>query len=160
GTEYKIAVDGFAGQEGTFVISWSFFSTMKMLPVILQQPQNQTVPPGSNAVFTVVSVRECPDGTIPCLRDGDTSVQWYFNGVIIPGATSPTLVVPNVSTANVGTYTVQVRGGQQIIFSQDAILQINQTGTGSEDVQATDKFEDLVNAADPIILGNTQNQGF
>ena len=41
---------------------------------------------------------------------------------------------------------------------QDAQLQINQTGTGSENVQAEDKFEDLVNAADPIILGNPVNQ--
>jgi hypothetical protein len=158
GVEYEIAIDGFAGQGGTFAISWNFFSTQKMLPVILQQPENQTVAPGANAVFTVIAVRECPDGTIPCPSDSDTTYQWLFNGSPIAMATSPTLVISNVGPASVGTYVVRVRGGQQITFSQDAILQINATGNTSENVQASDKFEDVVNAANPIVLGNSPNQ--
>jgi hypothetical protein len=51
GTEYEIAVDGFAGSEGTIVLGWSFVPALEPLPEIVAEPQSQTVGVGANVLF-------------------------------------------------------------------------------------------------------------
>src|SRR6185503_7786609 len=53
GTNYFIVVDGFAGAQGNFALSWDFEPTLAFLPIILAHPQSQTVAPGQSAAFTV-----------------------------------------------------------------------------------------------------------
>jgi hypothetical protein len=66
GTEYQIAVDGFAGREGIIVLSWNLEPTREVLPEIIAQPQSQTVGSGATVGFTVGA------------RGAGLSYQWFF----------------------------------------------------------------------------------
>ena len=66
-------------------------------PTISVQPQNQSVPLGSNVTFSVAAA-----GTAPL------SYQWQFQSTNLAGATSSSLVLSNVQPANAGTYQVAV----------------------------------------------------
>ncbi|MBL9210737.1 MAG: immunoglobulin domain-containing protein [Opitutaceae bacterium] len=62
---------------------------------------------------------------------GTLTYQWYKNGVAIPGATGPTLTVPNVDTTNQGTYTVQVTSSTGSSTSADTTLTVAAAGVSS-----------------------------
>jgi len=64
-------------------------------PVITVPPTNQSVFPGSNAVFSVLA------GGSPAL-----SYQWRFNGTNTLAATTETLTITNAQLTNVGDYQV------------------------------------------------------
>jgi hypothetical protein len=158
--QYQIAIDGFGGSEGDFVLGWSEQDTPHLLPQFWVQPQSQTVAPDGEVTFTAVAVRVCgqghgdcpnpdhyPEGTLPGL-----SYQWYFYGNAIPGATSNSFKIAHVQPAQVGVYTIRVSTLWQTAESQDAILQINQTGSDVEPVLAVDKFLDADN---PLFIGVT-----
>lgn len=81
------------------------------LPTITTEPQSQTLKAGSSVTFTVVAA-----GTPP-LR-----YQWNKNETPIPGATSATLTLNNVSTADLGTYTVTVSNAGGAVTSSGALL--------------------------------------
>ena len=160
GTEYEIAIDGFGGAEGDFVLSWAEQDTQHLLPHFRVQPQSQTVALGSNVTFAAVAVRVCgeghddcpdpthyPEGTLPGL-----SYQWYFYGSPIPGASTNSLTVTNVQPDLLGIYTLRVSTLWQTNESADAVLQINDTAGGVEPVQAVDK---LLDADNPIFVGMT-----
>lgn len=66
-------------------------------PTITNPPQSQTVNAGSDVTFTVQA-----NGSPPL------SYQWFFGQTAIGGATTPSLFLTNVSSADSGTYTVQV----------------------------------------------------
>jgi hypothetical protein len=67
------------------------------LPTISDQPQSQSVPFGSNAMFSATA-----SGTSPL------SYQWRFNGTNVAGATSSYLALTNVQLTNAGNYNVVV----------------------------------------------------
>ena len=81
------------------------------LPVILTQPQSQTVYSGSDVTFTASAT-----GALPLLW------QWQFNGVAISGATSSTLMLADVTTNQNGNYTVAVTNSHGFDHSQVATL--------------------------------------
>jgi hypothetical protein len=83
-------------------------------PVILKQPQSQTVAVGANASFAVGAA-----GTPPF------SYQWQFNGTSIGGATSSVLALTNVQPTQAGSYTIQVTSLYGSATSSNAILTIN-----------------------------------
>jgi sugar lactone lactonase YvrE len=89
-------------------------STTATAPVITIQPQSQTVTAGTNVQFSVVAT-----GT-PVL-----TYQWLFNGSAISGATSATLTLNSVQTANAGTYTVVVTNIAGSVTSNQATLTVN-----------------------------------
>lgn len=66
------------------------------------QPVSRLVAAGANVTFSVVT-----DG-LP------TAYQWRKNGVAIPGATSSSLTLNSVTTANAGSYTCVMVNGQLI----------------------------------------------
>ena len=80
-------------------------------PVIIVQPQSQTVYSGSKVTFSVSA-----DGAPPLLW------QWQFNGGAIPGATTSTLGLNQVTTNQGGNYTVAVTNAQGFDHSQVATL--------------------------------------
>src|SRR5262249_45051440 len=83
-------------------------------PVITLQPQSQTVYSGSNITFTANA-----DGAPPLLW------QWQFNGVSIPGATTPTLMLNHVTTNQVRNYTVAVTNSHGFDHSRIATLTVS-----------------------------------
>jgi hypothetical protein len=87
-------------------------------PTITTQPVSQTVNAGATVTFRVVAA-----GTAPL------TYQWRRNGVNIPGATSATLTLANVTTANAGSYRVIVRNSAGSVTSTAATLSV--IGTGS-----------------------------
>lgn len=68
-------------------------------PVIVTPPQSLSLDEGQTASFSVVAT-----GAPPLL------VQWRFNGALISGATSATLLLTNVQVAQAGAYDALVFG--------------------------------------------------
>ncbi|HEY9174131.1 MAG TPA: IPT/TIG domain-containing protein, partial [Verrucomicrobiae bacterium] len=84
-------------------------------PVILLQPQNQSVTLGGSAAFGVVARGEDP-----------LQYQWRRNGADLPGATGPVLALNGVMAAQAGSYSVVVRNAAGTVVSQNATLNIAQ----------------------------------
>jgi hypothetical protein len=81
-------------------------------PVIASQPTNFISGVGSNATFSVA---------VASTSTGVTNYQWFFNGVAISNATSPTLSFTTTPT-NYGSYNVSVSDGTYTIYSAVATL--------------------------------------
>ncbi len=102
-----------------------FFAALACLraQVISVGPQNQAVPPGASAVFTVAAT-----GT-------NLTYQWARNGNAIPSATAAMFTVNNVQPDTAGVYTVTVTSGSTSV-SASAILGLTSTskvlGAGTE----------------------------
>jgi autotransporter-associated beta strand protein/YVTN family beta-propeller protein len=97
-------------------------------PVITAQPVNMSAATGSTATLTVTA-------TSP----GSLTYQWRFNGANITGATSATLVLPSVSAASQGVYTVLVRDGSGAVLSSGAVLTVYELAvTGQWDFEYGD----------------------
>ncbi|HWD19387.1 MAG TPA: LamG-like jellyroll fold domain-containing protein [Verrucomicrobiae bacterium] len=78
---------------------------------VLSQPQNQTVPQGGAATFTVGAIGKAP-----------LQFQWYHDSSPLPGQTNATLNLANVQPAQAGNYTVSVSNSLGGNFSQPARL--------------------------------------
>jgi parallel beta-helix repeat protein len=139
GTDYQVAVDGFGGAEGDFILSWQLEPTAQTVPVITSQPASQAVLATSNVVFQVAAT-----------GDG-LSYQWYFNGAKIEGAATSALARTNVQKADVGAYTVWVSNATlQSVESLPAFLEMVETA--KELTQ--DKLEDLVVGVSGLMLSS------
>lgn len=80
-------------------------------PFIITQPTNLTVKEGLTATFRVVA------GGTPTL-----TYQWQMNSTDLPGATSDTLVIPNVAVSHAGSYRVIVSNLGGFTNSVNALL--------------------------------------
>ena len=78
-------------------------------PVIITQPQSQTVLTNATVMFSVTA-------------SNATSYQWQSNTVDLPGATNDSLILSNVVTADSATYQVVVSGASQSVTSSNAVL--------------------------------------
>ncbi|MGO8675015.1 MAG: beta strand repeat-containing protein, partial [Limisphaerales bacterium] len=87
--------------------------TVLIAPAIITQPASQTVVAGSNVSFSVTAF-----GTAP-LR-----YQWRFNGTALSAATSSSLALTAVRTANAGSYTVFVTNSAASVTSAAAVLTV------------------------------------
>jgi len=71
-------------------------------PIFIFHPQDCVVSPFASAFFSAMATGpRAADPQIP-----STSYQWLFNGVPIPGQTSPSLIVHSVTTNQAGSYSV------------------------------------------------------
>jgi hypothetical protein len=82
-------------------------------PTIAQQPQNQAVPLGEDARFSVGVVGSRP-----------LKYQWRFNGLILPGATNSILQLERVQSNRVGNYAVAVTNALGFALSSNATLSL------------------------------------
>ena len=82
-------------------------------PIIVRQPNSQTVSPGESALLTVVA-----DGVRPF------GYQWRFNAIGMPGETSPMLAQTNVTAAQAGMYSVVVSNASGMATSEVAYLYV------------------------------------
>ena len=89
-------------------------SSALIAPTLTQQPVNVAVAAGASASFSVVASGSAP-----------LSYQWSKDGASIAGATTATLALSNVQTANAGSYTVVVSNGAGAITSNTATLTIS-----------------------------------
>jgi hypothetical protein len=99
------------------VMSGNFSAFIAGLPGIVSEPQDQTVPLGATATFSVGAVGQAP-----------LQYQWYFNGTnklsaaANSTATNATLVLTNVQFSQSGTYSVVVTNAVGSVTSQPAKL--------------------------------------
>lgn len=82
-------------------------------PSIVSNPLSQSVTAGGNVTLTV-SVSGSPT----------LSYQWRKNGVVLSGATTPTLALVNVQSANAGSYDVVVSNANGTATSAAATLAV------------------------------------
>ena len=80
-------------------------------PVILAQPQGESLPVGSNATLSVTI-----NDTIL------VNYQWFKNGTNILGATNATLTLTSVTPDDAGIYTVLVANPPGFVLSDPATL--------------------------------------
>lgn len=100
---------------GTFVLNSNVAKvTVALGPTYITQPQNITQNQGTNVTFNP-SVSGSPTLTY----------QWYKNGVLIPGATSMTLQINNVSTTDIGKYNLTAKNSCGTVSSDTAQLNLN-----------------------------------
>ena len=105
---YTCTVTGAGGS----VISDAAIVTVNALPVITQQPTNQTVNAGGTLNLSVTAT-------------GATGYQWKKGGTDISGATSATFTKANVTTADAGSYTCVVTGAGGSVTSSAATVTVN-----------------------------------
>jgi hypothetical protein len=79
------------------VLSATATLTVRDAPIIVTQPQSQTVAVGDTVIFSVTA-----DGAQPF------NYQWTRNGADIPGANGQTLTLNNVALGDAGDYAVRV----------------------------------------------------
>jgi hypothetical protein len=126
-TDYNIAIDGWAGSSGFFVLNWNFISgpaVTTSLPVIDVQPQDRVVTSTNQPVTFSVTAHGLPPLT-------NLTYRWHFNGVPLPASANPnnsTLVLgdtPNSAPVLPGEYSVVIHNGFYGVESRIADLQIS-----------------------------------
>jgi hypothetical protein len=134
GVEYQIAIDGFAGQQGNFILGWELETTSEELPVIMRDPAGGVAIPEDDVIFSVVA-----EGT-------NLHYQWFFNDQSIPNATNSSLRVASVALEHVGLYVVHVTN--QFLRSAESLPAALELA-GSAHPLTQDKWEDLL----PLFAG-------
>jgi alpha-tubulin suppressor-like RCC1 family protein/nitrogen fixation protein FixH len=107
--EYTVKVSNGTGE----ITSAAAVLIVNTFPSITTQPQSQTIEAGGTATFTVAAAGAEP-----------LSYQWYFNNTALPGETTATLVLVNVTAENAGAYTVKVSNDIGEITSAAAVLTV------------------------------------
>ncbi len=80
--------------------------------VILTQPQGAIVEPGSQVQLTVSAVGQ------------NLKYQWRLNSLSISGATTDTLVLPDIQPSQSGNYSVLVTGANGLVVSDSAAVAV------------------------------------
>ena len=90
--------------------------TVNQVVTITSQPVSQIMCSGNTVIFSVTAT-----GT-------GLTYQWQRDGVNVPGATSNTLTLNNITTSNAGNYTAVVSGTSPCssVISSTAVLTVNQ----------------------------------
>ncbi|MCC5841134.1 MAG: immunoglobulin domain-containing protein [Opitutales bacterium] len=83
------------------------------LPVITTQPLSQSVKERNNATLTVGVTAPVP-----------VSFQWFKDGVLIPGATSSSLLLISATESTAGDYTVEITGNGDSVLSDPATITV------------------------------------
>jgi N-acetylneuraminic acid mutarotase len=91
-------------------ISGSTLLSVDVHPTISTNPVSETAAPGGSAVLSVNA------------NGGNLSYQWQFNGANISGANGASLTISNLSSANIGDYTVIVANVTGSITSKTVTL--------------------------------------
>ena len=105
---YEVTISNSVGEA-----SGSVLLTLDELLEITQQPVSQTTNAGENITFAVTAT------------GGNLTYQWRFQGSDIDGATSSSLTIEGVSTANAGEYSVVVANEGQSQLSDPATLNVS-----------------------------------
>ncbi|MCF7763615.1 MAG: immunoglobulin domain-containing protein [Verrucomicrobia bacterium] len=107
---YTVVVGNTAGA----VISQVAAVSVNVPLALVEEPQSQTLPAGSTAIFNVRAS-----------GSGPFAYQWRLNSQDIPGAVSSSLAVTDVQAINQGGYAVVVTSGAQSVTSAEAVLSVS-----------------------------------
>src|SRR5258708_37718464 len=88
----------------------------------------------------IVEQTEAPTFSVVVSDANGVTFQWKFNTTDIPGATSDSLLVTNVSVANEGQYSVLVTNSAGSVTSAPASLLLDADGDGLPDSWETANF--------------------
>jgi len=83
-------------------------------PRITAQPEDQSASVGESVTFETAATGVAP-----------LDYQWFKDGVPIPGATGPTLTLPDAQCEDAGSYTVRVSNSAGAVTSAPATLQVS-----------------------------------
>lgn len=117
GSPFTITITANNGTGPSTAVTQAFTLTVEpsqVPPSITTQPQAATANVGDNVTFTVAA-----SGTAPL------TYQWRKDGVALNGATSATLVIPNVQASSGGAYSVVVSNAFGAATSNLAALVVN-----------------------------------
>jgi hypothetical protein len=130
GTEYLVAVDGFAGASGDIVLSWELVPTVEQLPQVTLQPVGKVAVAGDSVTL------------VAAVTPANAALQWFANGQPVAGATGATLQLPAVTPEQAGSYRLRVTAPNGLIAeSRDVLVEVSAT-VGPVAFSA-DKLEDL-----------------
>ncbi len=110
------------------VASFAYEVLPAQSPVILSQPQSQTVTVGANVTLEVAA-----NGTQPL------SYQWRRNGQALAGKTEPLLELPSIALSQAGLYDVVVTNPFGTVTSFAANVQVIQSGLPTQPVLSLPK---------------------
>lgn len=96
-------------------------------PVILAQPTSRTVRAGESVVLSIEA------------SGAELTYQWYKDGVLIPEATTATLELKGIQTADTGRYHALVRNAGGVVQSEVAIISLLQPPTATTPANQTVK---------------------
>ncbi|HXJ56071.1 MAG TPA: immunoglobulin domain-containing protein [Verrucomicrobiae bacterium] len=113
GTAGSVRITDEAGDLGSVIADAIRFVHVPAPPLLVAQPQNQTVVVGQDAEFSVLV-----QGAAPWV------FQWEGNGVIVVGSTNSTLRLRNVQPAQSGNYRVLVSNPDGVTVSDAATLTV------------------------------------
>ncbi len=105
---------------GSVTSSVAVLAVSNFPPVILAQPQSQTVNAGGSASFTVNAGGSLPLG-----------YQWYFNGTNGLATGTNGYALSNVQSTNAGNYSVIISNAGGSLTSAVAVLTVNSGVTGT-----------------------------
>lgn len=110
------AVQNFGALRTVFVDPWltepdAAAPTLPSAPLLTRVPADQTAAPGG-----VVTLEAAATG------QGEIWYQWSRDGSAIPGATASTFVIPHMTSADAGTYTVEAGNFTGSVRSAPAIV--------------------------------------
>ena len=134
GSSYQIYVGSLDKDGGDIVLSWQLNTVMNPLPIIQSGPTNVTTLPGASATLSVNYTTVTP-----------VVIQWYHNGVAMPGANQASLQWSQLTVADLGTYEVMLTSTEWTCFVPTAEIQFN--SEGATKVGARQKLFDAVNSA-------------
>ena len=135
GSYYRVAVAGVGGACGDVILSWNLLLTSELLPEITQAPLDITGNTNDTVALQVSFTAFEP-----------TSVQWFYQGQTLAGATNSTFQISNLMENKVGGYAVRLTGASgRNVVSPPGDIQINTEGaTGAS---ARNKFFDAAERA-------------
>jgi subtilisin family serine protease len=126
GGVYYIQVDGNRGAEGNIRLNYPAPGQASGPPFITTHPESQLLVEEDSLTLSISA-----GGTIPI------SFQWFRNEMPINGATGPRLILPSVTLADAGNYTVRVSNPFGQATSNPALVQIDPVSVRP----ANDKFQ-------------------
>ncbi len=118
---YTVVVSNGVGSPVTSTAATLTVNPASVAPTITGQPQNQSVPAGQNATFTVVATG-VPAPTYQWLKS--SSLPGAGTAALIPGATNATLMIPGVASSDAGNYSVVVSNSTGTVNSNVASLTV------------------------------------
>jgi hypothetical protein len=109
------------------------------IPVISAQPAAVQSITGASATLSVTVTNAADD-----------SFQWYLNGKAVPGATTQSLILSSLTSAQAGSYTVTISNSAGSVTSQPAVVTVvDYSRIGNLSILAT------ASAAAPLTVGYT-----
>jgi hypothetical protein len=118
GETFRVVISNSVGSSTSSSATLSVSATQG-LPIITQQPANQTTPVGLAATFSVAANGAAPLG-----------YQWKRNGSVISGATAPSYTISTVTSADNGsTFQAEIRNTMGLVNSAQASLTVSSLPT-------------------------------